>query len=129
MKKRPALPRRLLSVLLVLLLSALLGTSFASCGKDDEEVPVGLVVIYLGPDVTTTDHVFTHGDFSVLASYADGHDEYPDDFEFEQTGLEAGYYVFTFKCRGAETEAYVRCNVPVFPSDLNPAPEAEPAEP
>ena len=118
--KKNVIARPLTAALLALLVLALSVFALASCGKDDEEVPIGLVVTYTGPDVTTTDHVFSHDDFSVIASFADGHDEYPDDFEFEQTGLEAGYYILNFTCRGAETEVYVRCHVPVFPSDMTP---------
>ena len=109
--------------LLILALLLSLPVLFSSCGKDKKETPLGLVVVYMGEDVYETDHVFSPDDFTVLASYADGRDEYVHDFEFEQTGLEQGFYIFRIAYCGCETEAYVRCSVPVYPSDLNPEPE------
>ena len=106
---------------LLLTLAALLSLlALSSCGKDKKEEPLGLVVVYMGPAVTDTTHVFSADEFSVLASYADGTDEYVSDFEFEQVGLEQGYYIFRVAYNGCETEAYVHCDVPIFPSDINP---------
>ena len=104
---------RIISLFAALLL--LLPFSLAGCEK--EKVPINLYVVYQGPEVTTTDKVFKAEEFLVLASYEDGTDEYVHDFEFEQKGLKEGFYIFTFSCRGYETEEYVRCHVPVFPSD------------
>ena len=101
-----------LSVLLVLLLCLCAGLT--GCGKK----LIGLVVVYVGEDVTTTDRAFTPDDFTVLASYDDGTDEYVHDYTFEQTDLRAGYYVFMFHYRGYDSEAYVRCNVPIFAEDM-----------
>ena len=107
---------RLLSLLLAFLLLFSACVSLSSCGGD-KKTPIGLVVVYNGPDVTVTDKEFSANEFLVLASYEDGTDEYVTDFEFEKTGLTQGYYIFTFTCRGYETEAYVRCQVPIYPSD------------
>lgn len=127
MKNARFLPlRRRLAVLV--LAAALLCSSLlllASCGKD-KEVPLGIIPVYIGPDVYTTDHEFKKEDFQLIASYADGRDEYPEDFEFEMTGLESGYYCFMFYYRGLETEGYVRCNVPVYPSDAEAEAEENP---
>ena len=108
-------PAALLLALIFLLLPLT-----ASCGKDKVKEPIGLIVVYTGPEIYDTQHVFTSDDFSVLASYEDGSDEYVHDYTFEVTGLEAGYYVLNFSYNGCETEAYVRCHVPIYPSDLNP---------
>ena len=110
--------RRLAALLLALTLLVLPFT--ASCGKDKGKVPIGLIVVYTGPEIYDTQHVFTSDDFSVLASYEDGTDEYVHDYTFTQDGLNAGYFLFTFSYNGYETEAYVRCNVPIYPSELNP---------
>ena len=105
---------RVLSVLLSLVLLLGLCAGLTGCKKK----PIGLVVVYVGPDVTTTDRVFTEEDFTVLANYDDGTDEYVHDYTFEQTDLREGYYVFMFHCRGYDSEAYVRCRVPIFASDM-----------
>ena len=110
---------RILTAALLILLSATLAVS---CGKDKGKEPIGLIVVYTGPDVYDTQHVFSADEFTVLASYEDGTDEYVHDFEFEQTGLEQGYYIFHVAYNGCETEAYVRCDVPIYPSQLNPEP-------
>lgn len=107
--------KRTLSLLLALLLFCSCCVCLSSC--KDKKTPIGLVVVYNGPDVTVTDKEFSAGEFLVLASYDDGTDEYVQDFEFEMIGLKQGYYVFTFTCRGYETEAYVRCHVPIYPSE------------
>ena len=114
--KKSAFSKRLAVLVLTaaVLFSSLL--VLASCGKE-KEVTIGLIPVYIGPDVYTTDHEFHIEDFQLIASYADGRDEYPDDFEFEMTGLESGYYCFLFSYGGLETEGFVRCKVPVFPSD------------
>ena len=114
----PRRARSLVSLLLALTLLALL--SAASCGKDKQKTPIGLIVVYTGPDIYDTVHTFTKDDFSVLASYEDGTDEYVDDYTFEQKGLDAGFYLFDFEYNGYTTEAYVRCHVPIYPSELNP---------
>jgi len=115
MHRRTTRAAALLTALILLLLPVT-----ASCGKEKAKEPIGLVVVYTGPDVTDTRHTFTNDDFSVLASYEDGSDEYVHDYTFEVTGLEAGYYILNFTYNGYETEAYVRCQVPIYPSDLNP---------
>ena len=107
-------------IFLMLALILMLLPFAVSCGKEKVKEPIGLIVVYTGPDVTDTRHTFTNDDFSVLASYEDGTDEYVHDYTFEVTGLEAGYYVLNFTYNGCETEAYVRCHVPIYPSDLNP---------
>ena len=116
---RSVFSRRAAALLSALLAALLLLCALPACGKD-KEVPIGLIVAYNGPEVTTTDHVFEKSDFTVIASYEDGHDEYPSDFEFEQVGLDSGYYVLRFSYDGFETESYVRCNVAVYPSDMEP---------
>ena len=105
--------KRTLSLLLALLLLCAFCLCLTSCKKK----PIGLIVVYMGPDVTVTDKEFSADEFLVMANYDDGTDEYVRDFEFEKTGLQEGYYVLKFSCRGFETEAYVKCNVPVFPSE------------
>ncbi|GEM_PF-1296863 len=119
-------PRRILTRAAALLAALLLILAFPSCGKDKEEsahkgeTPIGLIVVYNGPEVTDTRHVFSPDEFSVLASYEDGTDEYIHDYEFEQVGLDRGFYILRVAYNGYETEAYVRCNVAIYPSQLNP---------
>ena len=125
-----------LIVLCALILCALLcGCTGEGGNKEDYPVPIGLIVYYMGPDVKTTDHVFSADDFAVIASYEDGTDEnVSEGFEFEQLGLKDGYYFFRVAYHGCETtDVYVRCSVPVYPSDRenqeNPENPAEPSEP
>ena len=103
----------------VLLLAALLClTALVSC--DDREV-ISVVAAYVGPEVTTTDRVFTKDDFYVVASYADGTYEnpiQPKDYEFELVGMEDGYYIFNFTFRGFTQEAFVKCDVAIYPSEM-----------
>ena len=102
----------LLSLLLILPLL------LASCGGDKNPI-IGLVASYRGEDVTSTDHEFTKDEFFVVASYDDGTFEQDvKDYEFEVTGLQEGYYNIRFTYKGFTTEAYVRCNVAVYPSQL-----------
>ena len=108
------------AVSLLLALTFLVLPFAVSCGKEKPKEPVGLIVVYTGPDVYDTVHTFTKDDFSVLASYEDGTDEYVHDYTFEMTGLDAGFYLFKFAYNGYETEAYVRCHVPIYPSEMNP---------
>ena len=93
----------------VLLLAALLClAALVSC--DDREV-ISVVAAYVGPEVTTTDRVFTKDDFYVVASYADGTYEnpiQPKDYEFELVGMEDGYYIFNFTFRGFTQEEIER---------------------
>ena len=117
-------PRHILRRAAAFLAALLLLPAFPSCVKDKEnhrgETPIGLIVMYNGPEVTDTRHVFSPDEFSVLASYEDGTDEYVDGFELEQVGLDRGYYILRVSYNGYETEAYVRCHVAIYPSELNP---------
>ena len=104
-------------VLLCLLVLCLAG--LVSCGGGKEVL--GLAAIYQGPEITTTDHEFTKDDFYVVASYTDGSflDPVPDkDYTLEQVGLKDGFYIFHITYGGYTQEAYVKCDVPIFPSDL-----------
>ena len=103
----------------LLLAAVLLLPVLVSCG-DGKEV-ISVVAAYIGPEVTTTDRVFTKDDFYVVASYADGTFEDPvpaKKYEFEMTGMEEGYYIFNFTYRGFTQEAFVKCNVPIYPSEM-----------
>ena len=109
---------KILSRILVPALLLAVLTLFAAC-TDDSNPIIGLMAAYTGPDVTTTDHEFTKDEFFVVVSYEDGtFDQGIKDYEFEVTGLEQGYYILTFTYKGFVTEAYVKCNVAVYPSDL-----------
>lgn len=105
-------------ILAVVLVLAVLASALSACGNP----VIGLMAAYTGPDVTTTDHEFTKDEFYVVASYEDGtFEEGVDDYEFEVKGLEEGYYILSFTYKGCTNEAYVKCNVAVYPSDLQAA--------
>jgi len=93
----------------------MLAVCLASC--DDGEEVLGILPSYMGPPVTTTDHEFTKDDFYVLANY-ENRDESIDDYEFYIEGMENGYYVIQFTYKDVSNPLYVKCDVPIYPSDL-----------
>ncbi len=101
----------LCSVLAVLMLTLAL----ASC--DDGREVLGIFPSYKGGPVTTTDYEFTKDDFFVLANYADG-DESIDDYEFYIEGMADGYYIIQFTYKDVSNPLYVKCEVPIYPSDM-----------
>lgn len=90
-----------------------------SCGGGDDAI--GLVPSYRGPVVTTTDYEFTKDDFLVIASYDDGRDVFVSDYEFEVVGLREGYFIIEFTRGELSNPLYVKCEVPVYPSDVEGA--------
>ena len=104
--------KKILSTLLVLLTLTL---TMVSC--DDGRELLGIVPSYTGAPVTTTTHEFTKTDFVVLANYENG-DEVIDDYEFHVEGMADGYYIIHFTYKDAANPLYVKCEVPVYPSDM-----------
>lgn len=119
--------RKTLSAL-VLSLLLLFTAALSSCGGVDDENPVvGLTAAFLGGDVTTTDHEFTKDEFYIVASYEDGtFEEGITDYELEVKGLMSGYYVLDFTYKGYTHETYIRCNIPIYPSDFKDGDGTEP---
>ena len=113
-------PKKIIACLLaaVALLLAL-----PSCGGVDKDL-LGLVVAYQGPELKTTDHVFSPDEFYVIASYPNNVDKVLEsrDFKVESAGMEQGYYIVKVIYRGFEQLAYVKCGVPVYPSELGQNP-------
>ena len=100
-------------------LCACLAALLLFCACDDGKKDVlGIVPSYNGAPVTTTDHEFSKDDFIVIASYADGRDDIISDYEFEGVGLKEGYFIIEFTYGKAGNPLYVKCDVPVYPSDL-----------
>lgn len=104
--------KKILCALLVLITLTL---TMASC--DDGRELLGIVPAYMGGPVTTTTHEFTKNDFYVLANYEDG-DEAIDDYEFYVEGMADGYYIIQFTYKNAANPLYVKCEVPIYPSDM-----------
>ncbi len=101
----------LCAVLAVLMLTLCM----ASC--DDGEEVLGIFPSYMGGPVTTTDHEFTKDDFYVLANYAN-RDEAIDDYEFYIEGMADGYYIIQFTYKDVSNPLYVKCEIPIYPSDM-----------
>ena len=102
-------------ILCAVLVLVTLTLCLASCG-DNREV-LGILPSYMGLPITTTDYEFTKDDFYVLANYADG-DESIDDYEFYLQGMENGYFVLHFSYKDVTNLLYVKCEVPIYPSDM-----------
>lgn len=104
------------------ILSALLLTvmllACVSCGGPEA---LGIVPSYMGPPITVTDYEFTKDDFLVIASFDDGTDKTIDDYEFELVGLQEGYYILEFTYQDVGNPLYIKCEVPVYPSDIEGA--------
>lgn len=98
------------------LLAAVMLLCFVSC--DDGREVWGILPSYTGLPVTTTDREFTKEDFMVMANYADGTDEFIDDYEFEVVGFEEGYYVIQFTYKDVSNPLYIKCEIPIYPSDM-----------
>lgn len=88
----------------------------ASC-KKDKRVPIGMLVNYIGEPVVSTDYQFSREEFTVQANFEDGSSEVLTDFDFEVESLEQGYYTLIFSYNGYETSVYIKCEVPIYPSD------------
>ena len=90
-----------------------------SCGGPEL---LGIIPVYNGPEVTSTEHKFNNEDFLVIASYADGTDKELEakDFKVTVDGMEAGYYILTITYDGMENECFVPMNLAIYPSDQNP---------
>ena len=103
-------------LLLTVLLAAL---ALSSCGGEDKDI-LGLIVAYKGGPVTTTDHVFTPDEFYVIATYPNNVDKTLEstDFTVENAGMQQGYYIIKVIYRGFEEETYVKCEIPIYPSDF-----------
>ena len=70
-----------------------------------------------GKEVTELDHEFKKEDFYVYATFTDGTDGEVTDFEMKVKGMDAGYYILEFTYNGFTEEGYVKCNLPIYPSD------------
>jgi len=103
--------KKLLCAVLVLVTLTLCWTS---CGG--EEV-LGILPSYTGLPVTTTDYEFTKEDFYVLANYAN-RDEAIEDYEFHVDSMKDGYFILHFSYKGVTNLLYVKCEVPIYPSDM-----------
>lgn len=99
------------------LVSALLALS--SCGKE----VLSLTPAYRGEDVTELDHEFKKEDFFVYVTYTDGTEGEVTNFDMEVKGMDAGYYILEFTYDGFTEEGYVKCNLPIYPSDKEKAAE------
>ena len=102
-----------------LLLFALLLPLLLSCEGEDKDI-LGLIIAYQGPEIDTVEHEFTSDEFYVIAVYPNNVDKElkSSDFKTELEKLENGYFVIKITYRGYEDYAYVRCHVPVYPSEL-----------
>ncbi len=89
----------------------------SSCSSGGEKKILEVTPIYMGEDITTTDHVFTEDDFMVSVSYTDGTDEFAHGYDIEVTGMKDGYYFVKITYKGVSNTAYVPCNVDVWPTD------------
>ncbi len=95
----------------------LLTGMLVSCGGPEV---LGLIPVYNGPAVTSTNHEFKNEDFMVIASYADGTDKElnADEFEIVVEGMEEGYYILKILYDGQENECFVPMELAIYPSDL-----------
>ncbi len=109
----------LLRVLLFALLVSALTAGLCSCGGKDKDV-VGLVVEYTGPEITSTEHKFTEDEFHVIAAYLNKPDKEltSRDFKVGLESLNEGVFTVKVTYRGFEQYVYVKCSVPVYPSEL-----------
>ena len=87
--------------------------AMVSCGKK----VLALTPAYRGETVTELDHEFKKEDFYVYAVYTDGTDGEVTDFDMEVKGMDAGFYIIEFTYKGFTEESYVKCNLPIYPSD------------
>ena len=99
------------TALVLVLVSLTLG--LAACGKE----VLSLTPAYRGEEVTELDHEFKKEDFYVYATFTDGTDGEVTDFEMKVKGMDAGYYILEFTYNGFTEEGYVKCNLPIYPSD------------
>lgn len=92
--------------------------ALGSCEKDTGRKAVSIVPSYSGAPVTVSDREFTKKDFMVIVSYEDGSTEFIDDYDFELVGLDAGYYVLEFTYQDVSNPLYIKCEIPIYPSDF-----------
>ena len=109
----------------VLLCAVLILTlTLAACDKGGKNV-IGIIPAYMGGDITVTDYEFTKDDFFVLANYEDGTDASVTDYTIASVKLDQGYYVIRIEYEGVGNNCYVKCRVPVYPSDFETTGEPE----
>ena len=106
---------RLAALTLALVLA--LGAVLTACGEEKKEV-IGLMIAYMGPSITTTEHEFTPEEFYVIATYADGSQEtLSGGYTVTYDHMEAGYFVLKVSYMGYEDLTGVLCEIPIYPSD------------
>ena len=96
----------------------LIALSVVSCGGPKA---LGMYPVYIGEEVTSTNHEFSHEDFYVIVAFDDGTDKEVRDFEFGEIFREAGYYVVTIEYQDVTYPVYVPIHVAVYPSQMGDA--------
>ncbi len=116
--------RKTTALALLFALLFTLGALLCSCGDDKDEDLLGLAVAYVGPEITSAEHEFTPDEFYVVAAYPNNVDKTLEsrDFKVELEDLDKGFFIVKITYRGHEQYAHVRCNVPVYPSELGENP-------
>jgi len=113
--------KRILSAVLAGLM--LLFTAFALLGceeKTNDEPIEGLLAIqpiYIGEELSDTNHKFTKDEFTVTAVYTGDRSEEITDYTFELLFMDEGYYVVEFSYGGETNNCYIPCNVDFYPTD------------
>ncbi|MBE6598915.1 MAG: hypothetical protein E7638_05685 [Ruminococcaceae bacterium] len=113
--------KRILSIflLLVVTLTAILLSGCSSDKTEEETLPEDFLVfqpMYIGEEVTDTDHKFKKDDFKVTAIYSDYTEEVTD-YTFEVVHLKDGDYKLRFEWMGIEEILFVPVNVVIYPSE------------
>ena len=102
-----------LSVVIVLI-----ALSVVSCGGPKA---LGMYPVYIGEEVTSTNHEFSHDDFHVIVAFDDGSDRDVHDFEIGEIVRDAGYYVVTIEYQEVSYPVYIPIHVAVYPSQMGDA--------
>ncbi len=116
--------KRLLALLCA---GILLILALASCGNNTNagKSVIGILPAFTGNDITVTDYEFTKDDFYVMVTYADGTNGSTKDYTIENVTLEQGYYTVRIEYEGVGNNCYVKCHVPIYPSDFEPTADGE----
>ncbi len=111
--------KRIMSLFLLLALSC--AVLLTGCGGK-EKLPAEEMLLfqpmYIGEDVTDTDHVFTKEDFLVTALYTEDRTVEITDFDFEVKGLKDGKYTIVIEYDGVEQYLFVDLVMPIYPSEM-----------
>ena len=106
--------KNVLRIVAAALVVSVLAVMLASCGPK----ALGIYGVYVGEEVTSTNHEFIKEDFKVVVAYDNGVDEFTTDFKYEVLGMKNGNYEIDITFKDIEYTVYVPIKVDVYPSDF-----------